>query len=64
MKDPKLGPNGGNAPEASQTFDEWIRSNRPTVCIEALTKKEREYKIGIPLFNLVPSVVLLIIGLF
>jgi len=62
MKGLKIGPNGGDAPEASQTLDEWIRSNRPTVCIEALTKKERKYKIGIPLFNLVPSIVPLIIG--
>jgi len=43
-------------------MDEWIRSNRPTVYIEALTGKERKYKIGILLFNLVPSIVLLIVG--
>ena len=40
MKRLKIGPNGGDAPEASQTLDEWISSNRPTVCIEALTEKE------------------------
>src|SRR5215831_20579443 len=44
MKGLKIGPNGGDAPEASQTLDE-DSSNRPTVCIEALTEKERNYKI-------------------
>ena len=62
MKGLKIGSNGGDASEASETLDEWISSNRPTVCIEALTEKERNYKIGILLFNLVMSIVLLIIG--
>jgi hypothetical protein len=53
MKGLKIGSNGGDASEASETLDEWISSNRPTVCIEALTEKE---------CNLVLSIVLLIVG--